>query len=154
LRRRGLAADALLSKDDAYGKNQLQASELLTVLCMKKEVTHQILFCTPEKFENLREYIEILVKKRFIKLIVVDEVDVVSDANNNYRSAYIRAIPALRIVAPTIQLFFLSATLSRNLIIEVIKSRESPNSKGTHLYQTRLSLPRNHVYSGKCLALD
>jgi superfamily II DNA helicase RecQ len=156
LKGRGLAVESLLNREDAQRKSNLRARDRLVELGNQNVMSHLILFCTPEIFVNSEYHFQTLVKKRFIKLIVVDEFDIIAEATSSYRSAYIEAIPKIRRLAPTVQLFFLSATFSRKLFAEVITSLDNRDSqecsKRPHLYLSRIPLPPNHVFSGKCFA--
>lgn len=151
LRNRNVLTEKLLNLDDASALRKPRAKERLNELSKCKEKKARVLFCTPELFKHVEDEMKMLVEKRMISLIVVDEFDIIQDAIPTYRAEYLTLVPLLRVVAPNVPLFFLSATFSRKLLAQLIQTRS--DSKGDvckpNLYQSTDPLPRNHVYEGK-----
>jgi superfamily II DNA helicase RecQ len=144
-------AEKLFNEQDAFAIKAPRARERLAQLsnCDKKKA--HVLFCTPELFNLVEKEMKYLVQRRMISLIVVDEFDIIQDATPSFRSNYLTLIPQLRVVAPNVQLFFLSATFSRSLLAQLIQTSIHSTNQicQPHFYQASYPLPGNHVYSGK-----
>lgn len=100
------------------------------------------------------------VRRRLISLIVVDEFDEIQNAKLSYRESYLTLMQELRHAAPNVQLFLLSATVTKKLIVDLNNSFNNsfnqmfPNDKITAmpcLYRTGSPLPTNHIYRGTLL---
>jgi superfamily II DNA helicase RecQ len=147
LRKKGLKVEELLPKTDACNINELQAKDRLQELVNRPHSSPYILFLTPELFECVQDQVKEMVKRQMISLIVVDEYDCIEEANFMFRPTYLRLVPRLRVVAPSVPFFFLSATASKTLLAYIMISRRS--SEPPHLYRTADALPTNHIYEVK-----
>jgi superfamily II DNA helicase RecQ len=161
LKAKDFSAENLLSKEDALIYRRYDAKRRMHLLFnhltasgekSADRMVPRILFCTPEIFSSIKEEVKLFVLHRLISLIVVDEYDFLQEANENYREAYLQLMPDIRIVAPNVQVFFLSATFSRKLISQIVLSSYQSVGKdlckNPRLYQAEHAIPLNHVFSG------
>lgn len=163
LKRRKMCVENLLTQKDATENNLAAGERLHHILTSRKHGdSHEplILFSTPELLQGIgiQAQIQECVRYRLISMIVVDEFDEIQNATKSYREAYLKLIPDLRVIAPNVPLFLLSATLTKKLIVNLNNSFEnscSPNNFAPlpHIYRTSFPLPMNHIYRGKSFFL-
>lgn len=156
LKRRGVCVEKLLPYKDVINNDDIAARDrldhILEIIRIKDNNEEpRILFMTPELFQVVQMKVKEFVQRRLISLIVIDEFDEIQNAKLSFREAYLKLLPDLRITAPNVQLFLLSATITRKLIFQLRTTCPKNILPMPHIYRTNSPLPTNHIYRGKLL---